>query len=110
VTFVDENDEVRYYSSGKERIFPRSPEIIGRKVQFCHPPKSIDTVNRILDSFHKGEKDVAEFWLKIGDKFIHIRYFAVRDGDGKYRGTLEVSQDITALRSLEGERRLLDWD
>ena len=110
VTFVDENDEVRYYSAGKERIFPRSPGIIGRKVQNCHPPKSIDVVNRIIGEFKAGTKDVAEFWIQMHGRFIHIRYFAVRDDDGTFRGTLEVTQDITHIKSLEGERRLLDWD
>jgi DUF438 domain-containing protein len=109
LSFVDENDVVRYYSEGKERIFPRTPAAIGRTVQNCHPPKSVDTVNRILESFRAGKKDVAEFWIPMGDRFIHIRYFAVRDGAGKYRGCLEVTQDIGAIRALAGERRLLDW-
>jgi uncharacterized protein len=109
ISFVDENDVVRYYSEGKERIFPRTPAAIGRKVQNCHPPKSVDTVNRILDSFRAGSKDAAEFWINMGGRFIHIRYFAVRDAAGQYRGCLEVTQDITPLRKLEGQRRLLDW-
>jgi DUF438 domain-containing protein len=109
LSFVDENDVVRYYSEGKERIFPRTPAAIGRTVQNCHPPKSVDTVNRILDSFRAGKKDVAEFWIPMGGRFIHIRYFAVRDGAGKYRGCVEVTQDIGAIRALAGERRLLDW-
>ncbi len=108
VTFVDENDEVRYYSEG-DRVFPRSPGVIGRKVQNCHPPKSVATVQRILDSFRAGAKDVAEFWLDVGGRFVHIRYFAMRDAAGKYRGTLEVVQDVTAVRALQGQRRLLDW-
>lgn len=109
VTFVDENDEVRYYSD-KERIFPRFPEVIGRKVQNCHPPKSFHVVQRILDEFRAGKKDVAEFWINMGGRFVHIRYFAVRDKEGRYRGTLEVSQDVTEIKKLEGERRLLDWE
>jgi len=109
VTFVDENDRVRYYSAGAERIFPRSPGIIGRDVKNCHPPASVHVVERILDAFKKGEKDTAEFWIPMGPRFIHIRYFAMRDEEGGYRGTLEVSQDVTAIRGLEGERRLLDW-
>lgn len=108
VTFVDENDEVRYYSEGN-RVFPRSSGIIGRKVQNCHPPKSVHVVQKILDSFRAGEKDVAEFWLEVGGKFVHIRYFAVRDAARRYLGTLEVVQDVTAIRKLEGQRRLLDW-
>ena len=110
ITFVDENDRVRYYSDTPERIFPRSPGVIGRKVQNCHPPKSVDVVERILKSFRSGEKDVAEFWLELRGKFIHIRYFALRDGSGAYKGTLEVSQDATGIRALSGQRRLLDWD
>jgi len=109
VSFVDENDEVRYYSDVKDRIFPRSPGVIGRKVQNCHPPASVHIVQKILDAFRSGKKDVAEFWLELQGKFVHIRYFAVRDGEGKYRGTLEVSQDVTGIRQLKGERRLLDW-
>ncbi|MBN2396075.1 MAG: DUF438 domain-containing protein [Candidatus Atribacteria bacterium] len=109
VTFVDENDKVRYYSQGKERIFPRSPAIIGRDVQNCHPPKSVHIVNKIVESFRKKEKDVAEFWLTMNDRFIHIRYFAVYDDAGEYKGVIEVSQDVTDIRALDGERRLLDW-
>ena len=109
LSFVDENDVVRYYSESKERIFPRTPAAIGRTVQNCHPPKSVDMVNRILESFRAGTKDVAEFWIPMGPRFIHIRYFAVRDSAARYRGCLEVTQDIGAIRALEGERRLLDW-
>ena len=110
LTLVDEEDRVAYYSKGKERIFPRSPGIIGRKVQRCHPPDSVHIVNKILDSFRAGTKDSAEFWIQMGGKFILIRYFAVRTADGTYKGCLEVSQDVTEIRQLEGERRLLDWD
>jgi DUF438 domain-containing protein len=110
LTLVDENDRVAYYSQGKERIFPRSPGIIGREVQRCHPPESVHIVNRILDEFKAGKKDVAEFWIQVGGKFIYIRYFALRSPDGAYKGCLEVSQDITEIRQLEGERRLLDWE
>jgi DUF438 domain-containing protein len=109
LSFVDEHDVVRYYSESKERIFPRTPASIGRTVQNCHPPKSVDTVNRILESFRAGKQDVAEFWIHMGPRFIHIRYFAVRDNAGNYRGCLEVTQDIGAIRALEGDRRLLDW-
>jgi len=110
ISFVDENDTLLYYSNTKERIFPRSPGVIGRKVQYCHPKKSVDMVNKILDAFKQGKKDVAEFWIQMKGKFIHIRYFALRDEDGKYRGTLEVSQDVTNIKKLEGNKRLLDWD
>lgn len=110
VSFVNEHDEVAYYSATKERVFPRSPGIIGRKVQNCHPPKSVDTVEKILQAFRNGEKDYADFWIQMKGRFILIRYFAVRDGKGRYRGTLEVSQDVTDIRALSGERRLLSWD
>jgi DUF438 domain-containing protein len=109
LSFVDENDEVRFYSEGPSRIFPRSPAVIGRKVQNCHPPKSVHTVQEILDSFRAGRQDQAEFWIQLRGSFIHIRYLAVRDKAGGYRGCLEVSQDATHVRGLEGERRLLDW-
>ena len=109
VTFVDEADTVRYFSAGAERLFPRSPGIIGRKVQNCHPPASVHVVSRILEAFRTGERQVAEFWIQSRDRFIHIRYFAVRDDRGRYRGCLEVSQDVAAVRGLQGERRLLDW-
>ena len=109
VTFVDEDDTVRYYSQGiEERVFVREPAIIGRKVQNCHPPASIDTVNRLLQAFRRGERDMAEFWIQMGPRFVHIRYFALRDAQGNYRGTIEVTQDAAPIRALEGERRLLD--
>ncbi len=110
VSFVDENDTVAYYSATPERIFPRSPGVIGRKVQNCHPPKSLDTVNRILEAFKAGRRDEAGFWIEMGGKFIHIRYFAVRDAGRRYRGCLEVSQDVTGIRALQGQKRLLDWE
>ncbi len=109
LTFVDENDRVAYYSEGPERIFPRSPAIIGREVRNCHPPNSVHVVNKILDSFKSGAQDKAEFWIQLKGRFIYIRYFAVRDARGYYRGTLEVSQNLTESRQLEGERRLLVW-
>jgi uncharacterized protein len=108
VSFVDEHDRVRFYSEG-ERVFPRSPAAIGREVRNCHPPKSVDKVEQILTEFKAGTKDVAEFWIEMGGRFIHIRYFAMRDTNGAYRGCLEVVQDATHIRSLEGQRRLLDW-
>jgi uncharacterized protein len=108
VTFVDEHDEVRYFSQGKHRIFDRSPAIIGRAVTKCHPPQSVHRVQIILDDFRSGKRDVAEFWIQAGEAFVHIRYFALRDSDEKYRGCIEVSQDVSHIRSLEGEKRLLD--
>ena len=109
MTFVDENDEVRFYSDPPHRVFPRTTAIIGRKVQYCHPPESVDIVEKILDAFKSGTKDSADFWIKMGSKFVYIRYFAMRDSGGKYRGTLEVSQEVSEIRALEGEHRLLDW-
>jgi hypothetical protein len=113
VTYVNENNEVRFFSATKEPIFERTPAIIGRKVQPGHPPARVHRVQRILDDLRAGGRDVAEFWIQMGPadnggKFVHIRYFAVRDGQGTYRGTLEVTQDIAPLCALTGERRLLE--
>jgi len=108
ITFVDENDNVRYFSQTPDRLFPRSPAIIGRAVQNCHPAASVDKVQKILDDFRSGKRKVAEFWIKMAVKYINIRYFAMFDAQGKYRGTLEVSQEISHIRELEGEKRLLD--
>lgn len=110
ISFVDENDTVVYYSATPDRIFPRSPGVIGRKVQNCHPAKSLEVVEKILRAFRSGERSSAEFWIESGGRFIDIRYFALRDGKGAYRGALEVTQDVTTIRALSGERRLLDWD
>ena len=108
ITFVDENDEVCFFSQTKERIFTRTAAIIGRKVQKCHPPQSVHVVQKILDDFRSGKRDVAEFWIEMAGKFILIRYYALREIDGAYKGTIEVTQDVTSIRSLHGERRLLD--
>ncbi len=108
ITFVDENDEVRYFSNPKNRHFIRSKAIIGRKVQNCHPPESIEIVNSIVESFKTGAKDSESFWIQMKGKFILIQYFAIRDKEGNYKGTVEVSQDITEIKLLEGEKRLLD--
>jgi uncharacterized protein len=108
VSFVDEHDEVRFYSEG-ERVFPRSPAVIGRKVQNCHPPASVHKVQAIIDAFRAGREETAEFWLTLDEKFLYIRYFALRDAEGAYRGVLETVQNVTAIRALEGQRRLLDW-
>lgn len=110
LTYVNENDEVIFYNRGEERVFPRSAGIIGREVRFCHPPKSVGTVLRILSEFRAGTKDTAEFWIRYRGKVVHIRYFAVRDHLKNYRGVIEMSQDITEIQKLEGERRLLNWD
>ena len=108
VTFVDENDEVRYFTQGKERIFTRTAAIIGRKVQNCHPPQSVHVVQKIIADFKAGTRDVAEFWIQMGEAFVHIRYFALRDETGAYKGVIEVSQNVAGIRALEGEKRLLD--
>lgn len=110
VSYVDENDIVRYYSASKERIFPRSPGVIGRAVQNCHPQKSVHIVTRILEAFKKKEKNAAEFWITLNNKFLHIRYFPLYDKDGNYKGVIEVTQDITSIRKLDGQKRLLDWE
>ena len=110
ISFVDENDTVVYYSDTPDRVFPRSPGVIGRKVQNCHPPRSVHVVSLILEAFKKGEKNVAEFWIQLRGRFIHITYFAVRDVKGQYCGCLEVSQDVTGIRALQGQERLLDWE
>lgn len=109
MTFVDADDKVAYYSDSTHRIFPRSSGIIGRDVRNCHPSKSVHMVEEILRKFKEGERDNAEFWLQMNGLFIHIRYFAVRDEAGVYLGCLEVSQELSKLRALEGDRRLLEW-
>ncbi|MHA2024459.1 MAG: DUF438 domain-containing protein [Candidatus Thorarchaeota archaeon] len=110
ISFVGPDETVKYYSATDDRIFPRSPAVIGRDVVNCHPSKSYDKVKKILDYFKEGKKDKAMFWIRLGDKFLIIGYYAVRDDAGKFIGTLEVSQDVTEIRSLEGEQRLLDWE
>ena len=109
LTFVDADDRVRYFSEGADRVFERSKAILGRTVHHCHPPKSVHIVEEIVSSFKAGSQNVAEFWIQLGGRFVHIRYFAVRDSEGGYLGTLEVTQDLTRLRQLEGERRLLSF-
>jgi len=110
ITYVDENDKVIFYNRGDDRVFTRSKGIIGREVRFCHPPKSVDMVIRIVEEFKAGTKDVAEFWFNFKGRVIHIRYFAIRDNDKNYKGVIEMSQDITDIQKLEGQKRLLDWD
>ncbi len=109
LTYVDEHDRVIFYNRGEERVFPRSAAVIGREVRFCHPPKSVGTVLKILEEFKKGTKDDAEFWIDYRGKKIHIRYFAIRDAEKNYKGVIEVSQDVTHIQKLEGEQRLLSW-
>ncbi|AKP67843.1 DUF438 domain-containing protein [Companilactobacillus ginsenosidimutans] len=108
MTFVDANDRVKWFSNSPERVFPRTKAVIGRAVINCHPPKSVDKVMAILKDFHEGKSDQNEFWINLhGETFVYIRYYALRDDDGEYLGCLEVSQDVTHIRSLEGEKRLL---
>jgi DUF438 domain-containing protein len=108
ITFVDKDDVVKYFSPGKDRIFTRTKTIVGRKVQFCHPPASVHVVEKIVDDFKNNRRDDANFWIQLKGMFIYIRYIAVRDSDGNYLGTLEVSQNITDIKKLDGEKRLLD--
>ncbi|GIP55469.1 DUF438 domain-containing protein [Paenibacillus vini] len=107
LTFIDENDVVRYFSHGKERIFARTKAVIGRTVQNCHPPQSVHVVEELLAEFKSGKKDAEDFWIPVKDKFVYIRYFAVRSEDGRYLGTLEFTQNIAPIRALEGQKRIL---
>jgi DUF438 domain-containing protein len=108
-TFVDADDRVRFFTHGSERVFSRSRAVIGRKVQMCHPPSSVDTVDRILSAFRSGEHDRAAFWIELRGRFVHIEYRALRDAAGTYLGCLEVTQDLTEKRALTGQQRLLSW-
>jgi len=108
LTFVDEADTVRYYSKADDRIFRRTPAVIGKKVQDCHPQQSLHKVEQVVSDLKSGRRNVAEFWIDLQGRKIYIRYFAVRDRAGKYLGTLEVTQDITDLQKITGEKRLLD--
>jgi PAS domain S-box-containing protein len=107
-TFIDKDDVVRYFNNAPDRIFVRSKAVIGRTVQNCHPDKSIHVVNRLLDEMKAGKRDKAEFWITLGEKFVYITYFAVRNKSGEYLGCLEVTQDISLIKKIEGQKRLLD--
>jgi len=110
VTFVDANDTVAYFNKlDKQKVFARTRSVVGRKVQKCHPQKSVDTVERIVEGFKNGTHDKAEFWINMGDETIMIRYYPVRDDNDTYLGVLEVTQEVGWIRRLEGEQRLLDW-
>jgi DUF438 domain-containing protein len=109
ITFVGKDDTVRYFSQSPERVFVRTKAIIGRTVQNCHPAKSVDVVNKIVTAFKNGTKDKAEFWLELNERLIYIRYFPLRK-NGEYLGTIEVTQDITDIKKIEGQRQLLDWE
>ena len=108
ITFVDREDRVSYFSNSRDRIFSRTKSVIGRQVQNCHPPQSVDVVEKILTSFKEGKRDSYDFWLEHKGKLVYISYFAVRDRNNRYLGTLEVTQDISGIKKLEGEKRLLD--
>ncbi|GMB00282.1 hypothetical protein PIPA1_30810 [Pelosinus sp. IPA-1] len=108
ITFVDKNGIVKFFSTPKDRIFPRTRTIIGRKVENCHPPASADVVAKIVEDFKSGKKDNEDFWIKMGDKFVYIRYFAVRDREGNFSGVLEVTQDIKPIQAIIGEKRITD--
>ncbi|MCF8371692.1 MAG: PAS domain-containing protein [Bacteroidales bacterium] len=109
ITYVDEQDKVRYFSSPKKRIFHRTTAIIDREVKNCHPPESVHVVEKIIESFRNGEKDQANFWIKMKGEYILIQYFAVRDENRNYKGVIEVTQEISEIKAIEGEKRLLDW-
>lgn len=109
ITIVDENDKVVFFNKGEDRVFPRSPAVIGRLVQNCHPPESVYMVEEIIEAFRSGKENKADFWIQSRGKFIFIQYFALRDDSGSYKGVIEVSNDVTGIRALEGERRLLNW-
>lgn len=109
ITFVDKNDKVKYFTQGEHRIFDRNRAILGRDVRMCHPPHSVHIVEQILADFKSGKEKSAPFWIQMGGKFIYINYFPLRDKAGNYLGTIEFSQDLTELRALEGEQRLLSY-
>lgn len=110
LSYVDENELVKFYSDTTHRIFPRSANVIGREVRNCHPAKSVHLVEEIIEKFRSGEQDKAEFWINKPEAFIYILYTAVRDEAGHFKGVLEMMQDCTRIRSLEGSRTLLTWD
>ncbi len=109
ISFVDENDLVKFWNKHETRIFKRPVSVIGKSVQNCHPKDSVDKVNQILSDFKSGRRDSAEFWIDLKGRKVYIRYFAVRDKAGKYLGTLEATQDITEIKEIEGEKRLLEY-
>ncbi len=108
ITLVDEHNKVQYFSSPEKRIFPRSKAVIGRDVNNCHPPESVHIVEALIEDLRSGKKDSERFWIEIKGRFILIDYYALRDRDGKYKGVIEVSQDVTNIRKLRGEKHLMD--
>jgi len=109
LSYIDENEIVRFYTDTKHRIFPRSPGVIGREVQNCHPKESLDKVMEVIGEFREGRQDEAEFWIDTGEKFIYISFTAVRDEEGNFKGVLEMMQDVTRIRGLEGSQMLASW-
>jgi hypothetical protein len=109
ITFVDKNDKVKFFTQGKHRIFDRNRAILGRDVRLCHPPHSMHIVDQILSDFKSGKESSAPFWIQLQGKFIYINYLPLRDKNNNYLGTIEFSQDLTELRALEGEQRLLSY-
>ena len=110
ITFVDKDDKVKFFSLGPDRVFTRNRAIIGRDVRMCHPPSSVHVVEQILSDFKSGKENSAAFWISMQGRFIYIEYFALRDKNGSYLGTIEFTQDLTKLRKLEGEQRLLSYE
>jgi len=109
ISFVDENDLVKFWNKHETRIFKRPVSVIGKSVRNCHPKRSVHKVEQILSDFKSGERSSTEFWINLGDRKVYIRYFAVRDKAGKYLGTLEATQDITEIQGIQGEKRLLEY-
>jgi len=109
ISFVDENDSVRFWNKHKTRIFKRPASVIGKSVQDCHPLQSVNKVNQVLSDLKSGERDSVEFWINLGEKKIYIRYFAIKDRAGRYLGTLEATQDVTEIKRIEGEKRLKEY-
>ena len=109
ISFVDEDDLVKFWNKHETRIFKRPTSVIGKSVQNCHPKQSVDKVNQLLSDFKSGRRNSAEFWINLGERKVYIRYFAVRDKTGGYLGTLEATQDITDIKKIEGEKRLLEY-
>ena len=107
ITFVDKDGAVKYFSQGKERIFVRTKTIIAREVKNCHPPASVHIVEKIVEDLKSGKKDYEDFWIKMGDKYVFIRYFAVRNENGEYLGAMEVTQNIKPIQEITGEKRLM---
>jgi DUF438 domain-containing protein len=110
LTFVDRDDKVKFFSHGSKRIFERNKAILGREVQYCHPPSSVHIVDKIINDFRSGVQDSAKFWINYQDMLVHIAYYPVRNDKGEYLGTLEVTHDVKEYKDIEGERRLLTYD